>query len=236
MFGTKILPAIPLVAALALPTTSASAKELSFLSSTQQSADAVETVDERFYQLRSDADDHSLALAHVNDTLHLINPIFADDTSSAELKSLIALAEAGPQGYNAVQLSARILPPRRPTEMTLGEILDWAEATPGQHHAIGRYQIIPNTLRDLMRRGRLPRSARFSPAMQDDLADILLRDAGYSRFARGELSRVEFMNNLARIWAGLPTSSGRSAYHGYAGNAASITWPVYEQRMTAIFR
>lgn len=31
--------------------------------------------------------------------------------------------------------------------MTIGENLAWIEATPNQHHAVGRYQVIPKTLR-----------------------------------------------------------------------------------------
>ena len=71
----------------------------------------------------------------------------AGSTSAAKLRSLIALAEAGAAGYDAVQYAARIKPPKRPTQMTLADIIRWIEDTPGQHHAIGRYQIIPSTLR-----------------------------------------------------------------------------------------
>ena len=36
--------------------------------------------------------------------------------------------------------------------MTLDEIFAWIAATPGQPHAIGRYQFIPDTLRMLVNR------------------------------------------------------------------------------------
>ncbi|SEQ23726.1 hypothetical protein [Thalassovita taeanensis] len=154
----------------------------------------------------------------------------------SRLKSLIALAEAGPHGYDAVQYSATRKPGARPTEMTLAEIFTWIKRTPGQNHAIGRYQFIPATLRDLVRRGGIPISARFTPQLQDRLADILLQDAGLHAFQSGRISRTRFMNNLSLIWAGLPTSSGKSAYHGYAGNRATISWATYNQEMAAIFR
>jgi hypothetical protein len=51
------------------------------------------------------------------------------------------------------------------------------------------------------------------------LADVLLADAGFRDFVAGDLDQQKFMNNLAGIWAGLPTSSG----HGVAGNWATIT-------------
>ena len=43
------------------------------------------------------------------------------------------------------------------------------------------------------------------------------------------------MHNLARIWAGLPTASGRSHYHGHAGNRATMTWARFESAMAPIF-
>ena len=155
--------------------------------------------------------------------------------AEAALFDLIALAEAGPAGYDAVQHGARILPPRRPTAMTVGEILDWIAATPGQPHAIGRYQIVPGTLRPLLARHGIGREARFDAALQDRLALSLLADAGYGAFRDGTLSRRAFMQNLAEIWAGLPTASGKSHYHGYAGNRATLDWVRFDAEMARIF-
>ena len=70
-----------------------------------------------------------------------------------QLRHIIGQAESRHHGYDAVQHGARVRPGKRPTEMTLAEIFDWIEATPGQPHAIGRYQFIPTTLEWLV--GRL---------------------------------------------------------------------------------
>lgn len=156
-------------------------------------------------------------------------------TPVAQLLSLIAIAEAGSKGYDAVQYGARIRTPRPPTQMTLGEIYTWIEDTPGQPHAIGRYQFIPPTLRAVAARGDYGPETRFTPEVQDALAYFLLRDAGLSRFQSGALSRQDFMRNLARIWAGLPLPSGASYYEGYAGNSAAITWDTFEAGMARIF-
>ncbi|GGL51348.1 hypothetical protein [Wenxinia marina] len=153
----------------------------------------------------------------------------------ARLLDLVASAEAGSAGYDAVQYGARVLPPRRPTDLTVGEILDWIAATPGQPHAIGRYQVIPPTLRGLIGRLGIPRDARFSPALQDALGERLLLDAGLAEFRAGRLSRGAFMDSLARVWAGLPTASGLSHYHGHAGNRAVITRARFEAEMAAIY-
>lgn len=151
------------------------------------------------------------------------------------LLSLIAQAEAGALGYDAVNYGATVQPPRRPTQMTLGDIYDWIDATPGQPHAIGRYQFIPPTLRRVARERGFGPETRFSPGVQDVLALVLLEDAGLSRFQQGELDRRRFMYNLARIWAGLPLPNGRSYYEGHAGNSASMTWAAFDGGMARIW-
>ena len=153
----------------------------------------------------------------------------------AGLLDLIASAEAGPAGYNAVVWSAKIKTPKPPTAMTLDEIYRWIEQTPNQNHAIGRYQFIPNTLRNLVKRLGVPKNTQFTPQVQDQLANLLLEDAGYSEFAARKMSQKTFMNNLAKIWAGLPTSNGKSHYDGLAGNKAVLTWARFEASMTRIF-
>ena len=153
---------------------------------------------------------------------------------AAHLRNVIALAEAGAAGYDAVQHGARIRPPRAPTRMTLADIFQWIADTPGQPHAIGRYQFIPDTLRMLVGRANLPRSTRFSPQVQDRLADLLLLDAGLGELQAGTISRTRFMNNLAQIWAGLPTSNGRSHYHGYAGNKATMSWARFAREVSRV--
>lgn len=157
------------------------------------------------------------------------------NTPVARLKSLIAVAEAGAKGYDAVHVGAKRKLPKRPTQMTLREINVWVRATPGQPHAIGRYQIIPSTMKELIRRSGVSPQTVYSPRVQDAFADILLKDAGIDRFLKGRMSRKKFMNNLAKIWAGLPTSDGKSYYDGYAGNRATITLTFYRSQMAAFF-
>lgn len=156
-------------------------------------------------------------------------------TRVARLLDLIASAEAGSKGFDAVQYGARIKTPKPPTAMTVAEIYTWIKDTPRQPHAIGRYQFIPKTLRRLVRAEEIPLGVRFSPEIQDRLALRLLNEAGFDRFQAGTLSRAAFMNNLAKIWAGLPNASGRSHYHGYAGNKATISRARFDREMRQIF-
>lgn len=151
------------------------------------------------------------------------------------LLHLIAEAEAGAAGYDAVQHGARIPPPEAPTAMTLGEIYAWIAATPGQPHAIGRYQFIPPTLRRVARSRGFGPETRFSPEVQDRLAIVLLEEAGLAAFRSGEIGQREFMGRLARIWAGLPLPNGRSYYEGYAGNRATMSWAAFEEGMARIW-
>ena len=155
-------------------------------------------------------------------------------TDVQTIRHLIGQAESPRNGYDAVQYGARIKPTKRPTEMSLAEIYQWIEDTPGQPHAIGRYQFIPATLRRVVRKVGVGTRARFSPQMQDRLADVLLAEAGLHRFRQGELGRVAFMNNLAKIWAGLPNSTGKSHYDGYAGNKATMSWARFDAAMKRI--
>ncbi|WP_298863222.1 hypothetical protein [uncultured Sulfitobacter sp.] len=150
------------------------------------------------------------------------------------IRDLIQEAESRRDGYDAVQHGARIKPEKPPTEMTLAEIFAWIDATPNQPHAIGRYQFIPKTLRRVVDKIGAKPSQNFTPALQDELADVLLVEAGLNRFRAGALDRTGFMNNLAKIWAGLPNSSGKSHYDGYAGNKASVTWARFDAVMTRI--
>lgn len=164
----------------------------------------------------------------------LDTPLQRGGRTAARLRDLIASAEAGRAGYDAVQHGARIKPPKAPTHMTLQEIYAWIDATPGQPHAIGRYQFIPATLRHSAKRLGLSPKTRFSPATQDRLADLLLGDAGLMKVKTGEITLDAFMLNLARIWAGLPVASGRSYYDGVAGNKATMSYATYSRQVRAI--
>ena len=169
------------------------------------------------------------------------DPVFADamavrlhGSDVQMIRALIQEAESLRDGYDAVQFGARVKPTRKPTQMTLAEVFAWIDATPGQPHAIGRYQFVPQTLRRLVAKTGVKMSQRFSPSVQDQLADVLLVEAGLNQFRAGALARTAFMNNLAKIWAGLPNSTGNSHYEDYAGNKAVVSWAYFESVIAGI--
>ena len=152
-----------------------------------------------------------------------------------KLLSLIASVEAPVNGYDAVHWKARVKPPAPASTLTVGEIVAWIKATPNQPHAIGRYQIIPDTLAYLVKAEAVRSSDVFTPALQDRLAIRLLKNAGLLAFQKGDMTRAEFMDSVAKVWAGLPLSSGKSAYDGYAGNRAIITRKEYASAFARIY-
>lgn len=156
-------------------------------------------------------------------------------TPIANLRNLIAHAEAGVGGYDAVQVGANVRPTVLPTSMTLDEIRAWVAASPGQPHAIGRYQFIPTTFERLAEATAMSGDRVFDPELQDRWANVLMLEAGYADFVSGQLSPAAFMDNLAAVWAGLPLASGLSAYDGIAGNHATISRVAFTRALTAIF-
>ena len=91
--------------------------------------------------------------------------------------------------------------------------------------AVGRYQIIDDTLEGLIVRMGLSGKERFTPALQDRMAMHLAREAGLDAWLAGALSDERFAAQLARVWAGLPADhSNRSVYAGIQGNRSTIGW------------
>jgi hypothetical protein len=164
-------------------------------------------------------------------------PFHLDDqkTDIGQLLDLVATVEAGPDGYDAINGGAKILPADRPQNLTLGEIFAWIADTPGQQHAIGRYQFIPSTLEYLRGAEGIALSQRFTPALQDQMAARLIEDAGLEDYKQGKLGGSKFMDRLARIWAALPLENGQSAYAGIAGNRALMTRQKFESAFEEIF-
>ncbi len=151
------------------------------------------------------------------------------------LLTLISQAESPIHGYDSVHHRATIRPPKPPSQMTIAEIVAWVHATPGQPHAIGRNQIIPATFNRVVRALGLSGSTLYDRRTQDMMGRYLVEEAGYADFVNGRITRDRFMDQLAAVWAGLPLANGRSHYHGFAGNRATITRAEYSAAMASIF-
>lgn len=80
--------------------------------------------------------------------------------------------------------------------------------------AVGRYQIVRTTRRNIQKALSLPSSALFDRDMQDRMACYLLGQRGIDKWLAGRLSLNSLLDNLAREWASLPTSKGKGYYSG----------------------
>lgn len=106
------------------------------------------------------------------------------------------------------------------TSMTLGEVKQLQRemlADPSNTRnssAVGRYQMLSDTLAETQRKMGLDDSAVFDRDLQDAMAVELLKRRGYEKWSRGEITDEEFMDNLAKEWASLPNSSGVGHYPG----------------------
>lgn len=94
----------------------------------------------------------------------------------------------------------------------------------GPSSAIGRYQIVRTTLRDIREELNLKGDQVFDRRMQDRLAMHLLERRGLSKWQAGELSDEDFMSGLSKEWASLPKADGKGSYKGQrtGTNAAGL--------------
>jgi len=91
--------------------------------------------------------------------------------------------------------------------------------------AVGRYQLLDDTLDGLLDRMGLTGHERFTPVLQDRMALQLARDAGMEDWIRRRTSDEHFARNLSQVWAALPRdASNRSQYEGIQGNRALVDW------------
>lgn len=91
--------------------------------------------------------------------------------------------------------------------------------------ASGRYQYIRKTLQGVARSMGLNTSTtKFDKKTQDEIAIYHLRRShGLDKWLAGRMSDEDFLNRLAGTWAGIPKTSGVSAYAGVLDNKAGMS-------------
>lgn len=151
------------------------------------------------------------------------------DSKTAVLLDFIGALE-GPDGYNDYSGLAAEAPPKPLVSMTINEVLAWQDRIDqrSKSEAAGRYQIMEDTLRGLKKELRLSGDEMFDAGMQNSLAAHLAFQAGWNPNSE---NYVSMGNALAKVWAALPVLSGpktgRSHYHGLAGNKALTSTSVF---------
>jgi muramidase (phage lysozyme) len=90
------------------------------------------------------------------------------DSRMKALQDLIGSKEGGAGGYNAVnRRGGHEIGTENLSEMTVGELMKRQDA--GQIFAAGRYQMIPTTLIEAMKAGKVKGDEKFTPEVQDRL-------------------------------------------------------------------
>lgn len=140
---------------------------------------------------------------------------------NGDIKSVLRQAEAGKSEYDA-SIGDNGTPRAEFSKMTVSQVLQAQSSLPNSK-AIGAYQFIPSTLHYAIDKAGIKLSDKFDSETQDKLAQVLMEDAGYSRWKAGKISDNDFHNNLAQIWAGLPETSGMSHYENFNGNHATVS-------------
>lgn len=111
-------------------------------------------------------------------------------------------------------------PPHLLTTMTVGDVLAWQDSIDRLYmsEAAGRYQIMEDTLRELVSQGHVRKSDLFNGPTQDKLAIALLKRRGLDSYLAGKITAAKFANFIAREWASMPlvdgVNKGKSYYAG----------------------
>lgn len=90
-------------------------------------------------------------------------------------------------------------------------------ANPKNKHnssALGRYQIVRTTRRNIQKALSIPSTALFDADMQDRMACFLLGQRGIDKYLAGRLNEDTLLTNLSKEWASLPGPNGKGAYPG----------------------
>ena len=149
------------------------------------------------------------------------------DSVDKAILDLISSVEA--QSYDTMNVS-RGATAGKPTQMTV----DWLVAN--ANGAIGRYQQMPQFLKDRVVAAGGSGSDKFTPELQDKVAlKMLYSSHGFSQWRNGQLSDEEFGNKLSATWRGLPHSSGGTYPDQHSGrNKAHISRPAFMTRLAQI--
>lgn len=144
-------------------------------------------------------------------------------SSATKILDLIGRVEGAGGNYN-VLVGGKTNPEL--TSMTISEVLAFQNNMIAQGHestAVGKYQIIQDTLKGLLRQGVVSPNETFSPSTQDKLATALLNEKGWTRFQSGKMSADQMADGIAKIWAAFPMANGQSYYQGKGSNKALLS-------------
>jgi peptidoglycan hydrolase-like protein with peptidoglycan-binding domain len=138
-----------------------------------------------------------------------------------EVLNLVASKESS--GFYDIMFGGKRYP--EILSMTLRELHDFQKQH-GQRtgsSAAGRYQIMGfNTFPYAKKAGLNVDSDKFSPANQDKMGIVFLRECGLEGWLAGKVSNEAFLDKIAGVWAAFADSKGRSQYAGVGHNKQGV--------------
>ena len=156
-----------------------------------------------------------------------LQPVAYDAVTKGKIGKFLNLI-AGPEsgGYYDIMQGGKRIP--EILNMSLADLLRYQRSggAGGETAAAGRYQFMPNTLKETaLSMGLDFNSTVFSPKTQDELAIYKLRQRGLDKWLSGSLSDTDFLDQLSQEWASLPSPSkrGNSWYQGLGSNRALVS-------------
>ena len=120
------------------------------------------------------------------------------------------------------------------TSMTLDQVAQVQKtmlANGASSTAVGRYQFLQDTLKTLTGQLNLdPSKTKFTPEVQDRLADQDIKNRGGDRFRQGLMSAHDFIMGLAKEWASVADpDTGKSHYGQGVGVSMEQTLQALRQ-------
>lgn len=151
-------------------------------------------------------------------------PIVSQSGVLEALKKEISRTEGSYGAYNRGKAGDTSVPQIDITKLTIGQIMQMQAS--GKMFAVGKYQMIPATLKEAINNKKigLKESDVFSPQNQEKLFMYLLyKRPSLMSYIEGKSDDIDAaVNDLAKEFASLPTTSGKGYYDGdKAGNKAS---------------
>ena len=157
-------------------------------------------------------------------------------TSTGDLFDVIASGEGGYESVNRGTAGdtpggAESVTGKKLADMTVGEVMELQAQE--KLFAVGKYQIIPKTMRGFVRTMNISLDDKFDASTQEKFKKYVtdFKRPIVGRYLRGETdNRTEAAQELAREFASIGLAydeagrvRGESRYSGTAGNAASIS-------------
>lgn len=157
-------------------------------------------------------------------------------TGTGDLFDVIASGEGGYESINRgvagdTPGGAKSVFAKNLSDMTVGEVMDLQAQD--KLFAVGKYQIIPKTMKGFVRTMKIDMNDKFDSTTQEKFKKYVIdfKRPAVGKYLRGETNdRAEAAQELAREFASIGLAyneagrvRGESRYSGRAGNAASIS-------------